>query len=131
MRSLHLARLKFCALALGTIVVGLAVHWYGTVFSPTLRDILGDALWAMMIVWLIGALVPSRPIAVRAGLALVICWMVEASQAYHSQFLDSLRQTTIGALVLGTGFDLRDFASYALGVATAAGLELVGRRSGR
>jgi hypothetical protein len=31
-----------------TIVVGLVVHWYATVLPAAMRDILGDALWAMM-----------------------------------------------------------------------------------
>ena len=78
------ARLGFVALALGTIAVGLAVHWRGTLLPPTLGDPLGDALWAMMIGWWIGALAPATRPAPRAGLALAICWMVEISQLYHA-----------------------------------------------
>ena len=110
-------------------MVGLAGYWYGTGFSATLRDFLGDGLWAMMIVWLVGALVPNKPIAMRAALALVVCWVVEASQAYHSQFLDSVRHTAAGALVLGSGFDFRDLVAYALGVVAALELETSARRS--
>ena len=119
----------FCALALCTIVVGLVVHWYGTVLPPATRDILGDALWAMMIAWLIGALVPQKPIVARATVALVICWIVEFSQAYHQEFLDSVRNTAVGQLVLGSGFDVRDLGAYALGVAAALGLELAAGRT--
>jgi len=124
MHSALRARLTFGALALGTIGIGLFVHWYGTMLPAAARDVLGDALWAMMIVWLIGAVVPNEPVALRAAAALIICWMVEASQAYHSQFLDGLRQTIIGALALGTDFGFRDLGAYALGVAAALGLEL-------
>jgi hypothetical protein len=122
------ARRTFSALALCTIVVGLVVHWYGTALPAAMRDLLGDALWAMMIAWLIGAIFPQKPIVARAVLALVICWTVELSQAYHQQFLDSLRNTAIGQLVLGSGFDVRDLGAYALGVAAAFGLELAARR---
>jgi hypothetical protein len=67
------ARRIYGALALCTIVVGLIVHWYATVLPAVMRDVLGDALWAMMIVWLIGAIFPQKPIVRRAVLALVIC----------------------------------------------------------
>ena len=123
------ARRTYTALALCTIVVGLVVHWYGTVLPRAARDVLGDALWAMMIVWLIGAVAPQKPIVARASLALVICWIVELSQAYHQQFLDSVRNTAIGQLALGSGFDVRDLGAYALGAAAALGLELATRRT--
>jgi hypothetical protein len=123
------ARRTYGALALCTIVAGLVVHWYGTILPGATRDVLGDALWAMMIVWLIGAVVPQKPIVARAALALVVCWVVEFSQAYHQQFLDSVRNTAIGQLVLGSGFDVRDLGAYALGVAAALGLELAASRT--
>ena len=129
MRSGSHARRTYSALALCTIVVGLVVHWYGTVLPAATRDVIGDALWAMMIVWLIGAAVPQKPIVARAVVALVICWIVEFSQAYHQQFLDNVRSTAIGQLVLGSGFDVRDLGAYALGVAAALGLELAARRT--
>jgi len=86
------ARLAFVALAVGTIAVGLIVHWRGTLLPATLRDVLGDALWAVMICWWIGAVVPNTGVASRAGLALAICWIVEVSQLYHTPLLDAWRR---------------------------------------
>ena len=86
------ARLAFVALAAGTIAVGLIVHWRGSLLPATLRDVLGDALWAMMICWWIGAVVPNTRIASRAGLALAICWIVEVSQLYYTPLLDAWRR---------------------------------------
>src|SRR6185437_1130159 len=126
--SLLRARLAFVALAVGTIALGLIVHWRGTLLPATLRDVLGDALWAMMIGWWIGALVPNARLASRAGLALAICWIVEVSQLYHAPLLDAWRRTTPGQLILGTGFDLRDLGAYAVGVLAAAVFELSVRR---
>ena len=130
-RRSHLAvraRLGFVALALGTIAVGLIVHWRGSPLAPTVRDLLGDALWAMMIGWWIGALVPNTRPAPRAGVALAICWTVEFSQLYHTPVLDSWRLTTPGRLILGTGFDVRDLGAYALGVLASLLLELMVRQ---
>jgi len=122
-------RSAFATLALSTICIGLVVHWFGTALPPTMRDVIGDALWAMMVFWLIGAVVPEKPVVVRCALALAICWLVEFSQLYHAQSLDAFRATTIGHLVLGSDFGLRDLAAYALGVFAALGLELAARRN--
>ena len=112
-------RAPFVALAIGTIAIGLGVHWHGDFLGVTLRDIVGDALWAAMIVWWIAAAAPSASVRTRGVAALAICFAVELSQRYHGPTVDALRQTTMGALVLGSDFDPRDLLSYALGVLMA------------
>jgi hypothetical protein len=118
-----LTRALYIALALGTIVLGLAVHWRGGPLGPTLRDVLGDALWAAMIAWWVGALAPGASLRIRALGALSLCFGVEVSQLYHTTALDALRGTVAGQLVLGSGFDPRDLVAYTLGVLVAAFLE--------
>lgn len=116
-------RISYVALAMGTIVVGLAVHLHGAALPLAARDVLGDALWAMMIAWWLGAIAPGLRLPRRAIAALAICFAVELSQLYHSPVIDALRETTIGHLVLGSGFDPRDLVSYAAGVVATALLE--------
>lgn len=53
----------------------------------------------------------------------MICAAVETSQLYHPSWLDAIRATRPGQLVLGSGFVPRDFASYGLGVMGAALIE--------
>ena len=116
-------RLRYIALAVGTMALGLLVHWRGVALSPTLRDVLGDALWATMVAWWIAAIAPAvRPLQ-RAAVAIAFCCLVEFSQLYHAPALDAIRQTTAGSLALGSGFDPRDFAAYAAGVLAAVMLE--------
>jgi Protein of unknown function (DUF2809) len=117
------------ALALGTIAIGLLVHWRATPLPFIVRDVLGDALWAMMVAWWAGALAPDMRPGVRSGLALAFCWAVEFSQLYHLPELDAVRRTTPGQLVLGSGFDVRDLGAYAMGVLAALLLERAIRRS--
>ena len=113
-----------------TIVAGLAVSRGGHALPPQVRDKLGDALWAMMIFWWIGAAVPVMSPWRRAGVSLAICFAVETSQLYHAPSVEQLRRTTLGHLVLGSGFDAFDFVAYGLGVLAAVILEqLVHRRS--
>jgi len=119
------------ALALATIAVGLLVHRGALPLPPAARDITGDALWAMMIAWGIGAIAPGTPPGRRAVTALACCALVELSQLVHTPLLDGWRQRPIGHLVLGSDFDPRDFAAYTLGVAAAWLLErATGRRAG-
>jgi hypothetical protein len=125
------ARAAYLALALGTIALGLGVHLGGAALAPAARDVLGDALWAAMVAWWVGAAAPGAPLRVRAAVALGLSFAVEASQLYHAPALDALRATRAGHLVLGSGFDPRDFAAYTAGVAAAVLLELAVRRRGR
>jgi hypothetical protein len=122
------ARLRYLTLAIATIGLGLAVHLRGTSLSAVLRDVLGDALWAVVIVWGVSVVAPSARRITRGGVALAICFAVETSQLYHAPTIDALRATTGGRLVLGSGFDLRDLAAYAAGVIAAELLEAAVRR---
>jgi hypothetical protein len=127
-----LGRARYIAFAVATIAIGLAVHLRGDVLPLASRDVLGDALWAAMAVWFIAAIAPlSRP-HWRAAVAFALCCLVEFSQLWHLPVLDEFRRTTLGHLVLGSGFDPRDFAAYAAGVLAAVLVERATkhRRSG-
>lgn len=130
----RLARIRaaYAALAAGTIVVGLAVHLGGRRWlDPVVRDLSGDALWAMMMAWWIGAALPAARLRSRAAAALAVCFAVEFSQTIHTPALDAIRRTLPGHLVLGSGFDPRDLGAYTAGVAVAVLLERAARRRRR
>jgi hypothetical protein len=117
------ARLTYIGATVATIVIGLLVHLGGAALGPVLRDMLGDALWAAMILWLSGALAPRARLPLRSVVAYAVCVAVETSQMYHAPAIDAIRATRIGHLVLGSGFDPRDLLAYALGVMGAVLLE--------
>lgn len=116
-------RAQFGAFAVVTIFAGIGVHFHGAPMGYVVRDMIGDALWAMMMYWVISALAPDARIRVRAGVAFAICVAVELSQLIAFPLLDSLRHTMLGHLMLGSGFDARDFVAYAAGVVIAVMLE--------
>jgi hypothetical protein len=117
------ARVTFVGLAAATIALGLWVHRGGATLGPVARDVLGDALWATMIAWWIGAAAPRAKLRVRGAVALAICVAVELSQLIQAPWLDAIRRTTLGNLVLGSGFDTRDLLAYLAGVMAAVILE--------
>jgi Protein of unknown function (DUF2809) len=42
--------------------------------------------------------------------------VIEISQLYHAPWIDSIRQTTLGGLILGYDFVASDLTCYALGI---------------
>lgn len=116
-------RYSYLGLATATITVGLLLVMTGFGLGATSKDFVGDALYAVMMVWWVSVLVPRRRLATRSVAAWTICAIIETSQLWHAPTLDSVRATLFGRLVLGSGFDARDLVAYAIGVSFAALLE--------
>jgi hypothetical protein len=119
----------YVALACLTIVAGLASRRYSELFPEVVARYAGDTLWAAMVFWFL-ALGWRRTSSGRlAATAIAISFAVELSQLYRAAWLDSLRATWIGALVLGRGFLWSDLVCYTIGVCIAVVLDvlLVGR----
>ncbi len=83
----------------------------------------GDALWALMVFMGFGFLFPRASTLNVALLALTFALGVEFSQLYHAPWIDAVRATLPGKLVLGSSFNWSDLPSYALGVALGAWTE--------
>ena len=74
------------------------------------------------------AMVASRPIVQRCIISLVLAFAVEVSQLYHAPWIDGIRNTTLGGLVLGFGFLWSDLVCYLVGIAAGALMELTMQR---
>ena len=83
----------------------------------------GDALWALMVFVGFGFLFPKASTLTVALLALTFAWGVEFSQLYHAPWIDAIRATLPGKLVLGNTFNWPDLLAYALGIALGALVE--------
>lgn len=53
------------------------------------------------------------------NIALIFSFTIEISQLYQADWINTIRQTTLGGLVLGHGFLLMDLASYSIGIVIA------------
>ena len=84
----------------------------------------GDFLWAMLIFFLYG-LVFDFSGKKACWFAIVTTYSIECSQLFHPAWLDSLRSTKLGGLVLGFGFLWSDICAYSLGIATGVGINRV------
>lgn len=102
----------YVLLILLTIATGLSSRKVAGIPAAT-----GDALWAVMIYFMIRMLWLQRSIKFAGLLSLLICFTVEFSQLYQAPWINAIRATLPGRLVLGQGFLWSDLPAYALGVA--------------
>ncbi|KMT21947.1 DUF2809 domain-containing protein [Clostridium cylindrosporum] len=77
----------------------------------------GDVLWALMVFLLISLIFNKRSTLFNAVCAIVFSYGIEISQLYHSPWIDSIRATMLGGLVLGFGFLYSDLLCYIFGIA--------------
>ncbi|MES2123378.1 MAG: DUF2809 domain-containing protein [Gemmatimonadota bacterium] len=110
----------YTILAGATIAAGLASRWYPAFFPPFFAKYAGDTLWAILVYWLLALVWRRASTASLAALALGVSLAVECSQLYHAAWIDAIRETQLGGLVLGYGFQWSDLACYAVGVALAS-----------
>jgi hypothetical protein len=116
-------KLRNLFICFGLIILGLASRKYQSNFSDTINLYLGDAIWAMMVYFFFRIFAFKTSILKHGFFCLIYCYLTEISQLYHSTFIDSLRNTIIGGLVLGFGFLWSDIVSYSLGILVACLLE--------
>ena len=122
------------ALAGGLVVAaGLGSRAFPFLVPASLGKYPGDALWATMVLFGLAFLRPAaRPLHL-AIFALSLSWLVEFSQLYQADWINSLRATRVGHLALGSTFHGADLPAYAAGVLIGLGLDIVllsGRRPG-
>ncbi|QCW98616.1 DUF2809 domain-containing protein [Aggregatimonas sangjinii] len=114
-------RLLYFFLILLTIASGLFSR---TDYIPdVVYPYLGDALYAVLIYFLIGFLFPSlRPLKTLL-IGIGCCFFIEIFQLYEAEWIVRIRQTRIGGLILGHGFLWSDLLAYLIGAFVAFLLE--------
>jgi carbon starvation protein CstA len=108
------------ALMLATITAGLAVRFAPLGLPLFVVKYGGSTLWALMVYWIISALLPSwrfLPVALLAG---TLATAVEFFKLYHSPALDAFRLTLPGVLLLGRYFSVWDIVAYWLAIVIGA-----------
>jgi hypothetical protein len=118
------SRVVCSALTMAMVALGLGSRRYASQLPALVVTYAGDTLWAAMVYFLAAMLAPGAPVRRLATGALAASVAVEVSQLVHVPWLDALRATRLGALVLGQGFLWSDLVCYAVGVCFAALLDV-------
>ena len=108
-------RRHLALLLLAVVPFGFASKLYAGPFSMWVRASLGGVLYEVFWCLLLALLWPRLEPLRIAVLVFAATALLEVLQLWHAPFLEAIRGTFIGHIVLGSTFDWRDFAYYVVG----------------
>jgi hypothetical protein len=107
---------------LTALVIGTGLLWRSgrLPLSGSLAKYGGDSLWSL-VVFLCFGFVFRRSSTWRISLgAVCFAWSIEFLQLYHAPWIDGIRSTRPGQLVLGSSFNSPDLIAYVAGITVGA-----------
>lgn len=105
---------------IGTIITGLLARAAKQWLPGWINLWLGDLLYAFMMYFIVAMLCAANtPPKIKAIAALVICYLIEFTQLYQAEWVNTIRATLPGRLVLGSGFLSTDLVAYTAGIVAA------------
>lgn len=114
------ARLPYLIAVIVVIALGLLSRRI-----PAIPQWVGDVLWALMVYLLVRAILISAPLKQVVFISLMFCFAIELSQLYQAPWINNIRHTLPGKLILGQGFLWSDLLAYTAGVGMGYGLSLI------
>lgn len=112
-------RLLYLILFSFFIWLALATRHHSQWFHPLVAKYGGDTIWAGDFLLLLRAISPKTTLWKLALWNYIFGVLDEVSQLWHTPWLDAIRHTTFGKLMLGLGFMWSDIVCYAVGTLLA------------
>lgn len=106
-----------------TILLGLASRNWSTLLPSFVAQNVGDILWAMMVYFGFRLLLVRKSALIAIWLSFLFSFGIELSQLYQEDWINQIRRTTLGALILGKGFLVEDLVRYTAGIIIATVLD--------
>jgi hypothetical protein len=113
-------RILYFILIIATIITGLLSR-----HIPGIPLFIGDILWGLMVYFIVRFLFIKRTINWVIIASLLFCYTIEFSQLYQVPWINNIRHTVIGGLILGEVFLWGDMLSYTVGVAIGIFIEKI------
>ena len=109
-------RCKLC-LAVCLFFVAVLGYWlrFDAPIAPDLRDNFGGAAYVVFFVVAFATLTPFSSAARIAAIVLAGTCVLEFLQLWHPPWLEAIRRTFVGRVLLGTTFSWTDFPPYFVG----------------
>jgi hypothetical protein len=98
------------------MALGYGSREYGESLPAFVADHFGDAFWASMIYFGVRAVFVKISLLKAVMFSLLFCFGIEFSQLYQAEWINGIRSSLIGSLVLGSGFLAVDLARYSVGI---------------
>ncbi len=107
------------------MVIGAGLLWRSgwIPFPRSVSKYGGDALWALMVFFGLGFVFVRGSTLRVAVSAVCFAWSVEFLQLYHAPWIDGIRSTRLGHLVLGSVFNGPDLVAYVVGIGVGVVVE--------
>ncbi|MFH1297195.1 MAG: DUF2809 domain-containing protein [Bacteroidota bacterium] len=99
--------------------LGILSREYSSILPGFLARYTGDTMWAFALYFVIALFSLKRSFGFKFYLTFLLAVLDEISQLYHAPWIDELRNTTVGALVLGNTFVWSDLICYLAGAVLA------------
>ncbi len=123
--NLKSKRLTYIALSVVTVTCGLFSRSSLLSMPDFISTYAGDVLWAMLVFWLFCIIAPGGKTWQLCISAIMFSFVIEFSQFYHAPWIDNIRCTKLGGLILGFGFRSSDLACYLIGIFLGAVVRLI------
>lgn len=101
------------------VALGLFSRRFSNLLPDFISQHAGDMLWSMMIYFGFRFLLGRKKILLAMVDSILFCFGIEFSQLYQADWINELRNSTMGALILGRGFLVVDLVRYLSGIAIA------------
>ncbi|SEM45146.1 Protein of unknown function [Paenisporosarcina quisquiliarum] len=111
-------RFYYVIAILVSIVFGLASR-YISALPMFIVNHAGDTLWAIMVYFLFRIIFVHKSLHLAIYLSLVFCFCIEFSQLYQADWINTIRVSLVGSLILGKGFLPEDLIRYSIGIVIA------------
>ena len=115
-------KIIFLLLFVFCIWLALATRHHHEWFLPLIVKYGGDTIWAAAFLFLLRIFFTTIKLWKLSIIAYSLGVLDELSQLSHTPILVTIRETTIGKLMLGQGFVWSDLLCYAVGILMAAAI---------
>lgn len=116
-------RILYILAVVFTILLGLASRKFSHLLFPFLAEDAGDVLWAMMVYFGFRFLFVNKSLLPAILFSLLFSFGIEFSQLVQEDWINRIRSTTLGALILGKGFLTVDLFRYTIGILLATSID--------
>ncbi|WP_350224340.1 DUF2809 domain-containing protein [Lysinibacillus sp. fls2-241-R2A-57] len=116
-------RIAYFIVIVITISLGLASRKWSTLLPSFVAQNAGDILWAMMVYFGFRLLLVRQSTLTAILLSFLFSFGIEFSQLYQEDWINQIRGTSLGALILGKGFLVEDLVRYTVGIMIATVLD--------
>lgn len=107
-------RIRYIIYIFISMILGLLSRYFNNMPS-WINLYFGDIVYAIMFYFIFAFVFIKADRKKILAISIIYLMLIETSQLYNNEFLNNIRNTTIGHLLLGKGFLISDIFSYIFG----------------